>query len=262
MLIGEKPIEPNTTYDLKMHLPVEIRGKRHLELEASSRWCRRNGSNELFTTGFKLSDTEPDDLDAIRHICSNPTLHSREAFTGKRLFDILASSFGLLFLLPIFLLISLATKLASPGPAYFAAKRVGKFGKPFRMYKFRTMTESPGGTGPNITAHDDPRVTSIGRFLRLTKLNELPQLFNVLRGEMSFVGPRPEYPEFVAHYTPEQREVLSVKPGITSLATISYAGEEKMLSFSGVTETYLRSILPDKLRLDLLYVGNRSLLLD
>ena len=142
------------------------------------------------------------------------------------------------------------------------AERVGKLGRLFRMYKFRTMSEPLGRSGPKVTAHDDPRITSVGRFLRQTKLNELPQLLNVLKGEMSLVGPRPEYPEFVAHYAPNQREILAVKPGITSLASIMYAGEERMLSYSDVTESYLSTILPDKLRLDLLHVRNRTLVFD
>lgn len=262
MLIGERPIEPDTTYFLEMQFPIDIRGRRSIEIEATSKWSRTNGNKESFSTGFELSDIGPDDLDTIAHLCSNPTFRGRESVTPKRVFDILASFFGLLVLSPIFLLIGLVTKLDSPGPVYFVGKRVGKRGQLFGMYKFRTMTEPPGANGPKVTAHDDPRITSIGRFLRQTKLNELPQLFNVLKGEMSFVGPRPEDAEFVAHYTPEQREVLSVSPGITSLATILYAGEEKLLSFSDVTKTYVRSILPDKLRLDLLYMRNQSLLLD
>ena len=262
MLIGERPIEPDTTYFLEMQFPIDIRGKRSIELEATSRWCRTNGNKELFSTGFELSDIGPDDLDTIAHLCSNPALCSRETVNAKRIFDILGALFGLSFLSPVFLFIVLVLKLESPGAVFFAGKRVGKRGQPFRMHKFRTMAEPAGGSGPKITAHDDPRITRIGRFLRQTKLNELPQLFNVLKGEMSFVGPRPEDAEFVAHYTPEQREVLSVRPGITSLATILYAGEEKLLSFSDVTKTYVRSILPDKLRLDLLYIRNQSLLLD
>ena len=262
MLIGEKPIEPNTICRFKMHFPVDVRGKRHVDLEATSRWSRMEGNTAFFSTGFQLGEIGPDDADIIQRILSTPTFGGTRELTSKRLFDVLLSFLGLVLLSPIFLLIGLILKLESSDPPFYKANRVGRFGRPFLMYKFRTMIESPESNGPRITAHDDPRITHIGRFLRQTKLNELPQLFNVLKGEMSLVGPRPEDEVFVAHYTPQQREVLSVKPGITSLATILYASEEKMLSFSKVTDAYLRSILPDKLRFDLLYVRNRSLLLD
>ena len=119
----------------------------------------------------------------------------------------------------MFILVSIASRLDSPGPVFYKATRVGKDGRLFGMYKFRTMRNDDG---PRVTARDDPRITRIGRILRETKLNELPQLFNVLKGEMGLVGPRPEDPEFVAHYSPEERRVLSVRPGITSLATIAY----------------------------------------
>ena len=262
LLISEEPIERNRCFQLKMLLPTEFGGKRYIEFEASSRWCGRNGNGDFFRTGFELSNVRRSDLEIIRAICLNPVPYGKENFDIRRLFDVTASFFGLLLVSPILLLIGLAIRHKSSSPILYSAKRVGKFGREFLMYKFRTMTEPPGANGPKVTAHDDPRITRIGRFLRQTKLNELPQLFNVLKGEMSFVGPRPEDPEFVAHYTPEQREVLSVRPGITSLATILYAGEEKLLSFSDVTKTYVRSILPDKLRLDLLYIRNQSLLLD
>lgn len=263
MLICAEPIAANTTLQLRMDLPAEIMRKKHLAIEASCRWCKRDGNPALFHAGFKVNHISHADLDVFHRIYSSPTLQSRSILDVKRLFDVFVSFLGLILLLPMFLLIAIVIKLYSPGSVFYNAKRVGKFGRLFRMFKFRTMDEqSVGDNGPRITAHDDPRVTPIGRFLRQTKLNELPQLFNVLNGEMSLVGPRPEYEEFVANYTPEHREVLSVKPGITSLASILYSREEQLLHFSNVTETYLRRILPDKLRLDLLYVKNRSLLLD
>ncbi len=182
---------------------------------------------------------------------------------SKRCFDILVSVIALIFMLPFFVLIGVWIKRDSPGPVFYRGIRVGRGGKLFKILKFRTMHEDEEGhNGNNVTAHDDPRITRIGRFLRDTKLNELPQLMNVLRGEMSLVGPRPEDPSFLKHYNQEQREVLSVRPGITSLASVIYADEEKLLQTENVTETYLRSILPKKLRLDLLYVRNRSFLLD
>lgn len=262
MLIGERLIEPNTTFQLRMYLPVKIGGRRQLELEANSRWSGRNGNRTLFSAGFKLNNVAKDELDIIERLGSLHTLESRQELSLKRLFDVLASFLGLLLLWPGFLCIGLVLKLESSDPIIYMADRIGRFGRLFRMYKFRTMLEPAGGSGPRITAHDDPRITRIGSFLRQTKLNELPQLLNVLKGEMSFVGPRPEDAEFVARYTPEQREILGLRPGITSLASILYVGEEQMLRYTDVTETYLRSILPDKLRLDLIYVRSQSMLLD
>ena len=261
-LICREPITPATAYHMRMILPGEIGGRNQVEFEATTRWCKRDGRPGYFESGFKLNKVGKDDLAIIERICSAGTQDSRMRLTVKRLVDIIAASFGLLLISPIFLAIGISIRLDSAGPVFYIAKRVGEFGRPFRMYKFRTMTESLGSDAPRVTAHDDPRVTRVGRLLRKTKLNELPQFINVLKGEMSLVGPRPEYVEFVAHYSPEQREVLSVKPGVTSLASIAYVDEEKMLQYSEVTETYVRSILPDKLRLDLLYVRNRSLLLD
>ena len=152
MLIGEKPIEPNATFDLKMLLPVEIAGKGHVEFRARSTWCRKDGSNGFLHTGFQLSNIALDDREAIRQICSDPAIQSRQALTAKRVFDILASFLGLLLLSPIFLLIGLVIRLGSPGSVYFAAERVGIRGRLFLMYKFRTMTEWPGGNGPMVHA--------------------------------------------------------------------------------------------------------------
>jgi lipopolysaccharide/colanic/teichoic acid biosynthesis glycosyltransferase len=180
----------------------------------------------------------------------------------KRLFDLTVSFIGLIFLAPIFIFIGIAIRLDSPGSVFFTCTRVGQDGRLFRMYKFRTMCDGPNGNGPHITAQDDPRITRIGRILRKTKINELPQLLNVLKGEMSLVGPRPEDPEFVAHYSAEEQQVLSVKPGITSIATLVYYSEEAMLNYATVTSTYLNEIMPSKLRLDQLYIRHRSFLLD
>ncbi|TFH47442.1 MAG: hypothetical protein E4H01_08360, partial [Lysobacterales bacterium] len=181
----------------------------------------------------------------------------------KRIVDILASLLGLIFLSPVFNVIGAAIKRYSKGPVFYHGERIGREGKPFKILKFRTMQETlEAHNGARITAQDDPRVTRLGRFLREAKLNELPQLFNVLKGEMSLVGPRPEDPSFVEHYTDEQREVLSVRPGITSLASVIYSNEEKQLVSDNLAEKYLSDILPNKLRLDLIYVRNVSLLLD
>jgi len=178
----------------------------------------------------------------------------------KRLFDALVAALGLLLLSPLFLYISLRIRRDSAGPVFYRGQRVGKGGKSFKILKFRTMYENPESfRGPRITAEDDPRVTPYGRFLRDRKLNELPQLWNVLKGEMSLVGPRPEDPEVVADWSPEVRaEVLSVRPGITSPSSVRYHHEETLLNGDQVMDTYMSDILPSKLRLDQLYVRHRS----
>ena len=255
LIVGRRAHERGSVYRLSIALPEPKSRSKHLFVEAICQWSQEDSTSEFFRSGFKTAIP-------VGHLASAPAGTRLSTISLKRLFDVWASVLGMLVASPLYLLVGLAIRLKSDGPITYSAERIGIFGRPFRMYKFRTMSVAAGDDGPAVTAHDDPRITRLGRFLRQTKLNELPQLFNVLRGDMSFVGPRPEYVEFVAHYTPEQREILSVKPGITSLATILYAGEEKMLNFSEVTETYLRNILPDKLRLDLLYVRNRSLLLD
>jgi len=183
---------------------------------------------------------------------------------SKRLVDVLASALGLLLLLPVFGVIAAALRREGPGSVFYGGRRVGRYGVEFKILKFRTMNEDPRGTaGPRVTAKDDKRITSLGRWLRDTKLNELPQLWNVLKGEMSLVGPRPEDPEIVETWPEEaRREILSVRPGITSPASVLYRSEEDLLSADNVMDTYLRDILPDKLRLDLLYVRHRSLLKD
>jgi lipopolysaccharide/colanic/teichoic acid biosynthesis glycosyltransferase len=182
----------------------------------------------------------------------------------KRLFDIVVSSVVLLFSSPFFLLISLAIKRDSPGPIFYRGIRTGRNGKPFYILKFRTMDESSQSyAGPRITAHDDQRVTPVGRWLRDTKLNEFPQFWNVLKGEMSLVGPRPEDPQFARTWPKNVwNEVLSVRPGITSPSSVKYHDEEKLLSKCNVEEMYLLELSPDKVRLDQLYVRYRSFLLD
>jgi len=181
--------------------------------------------------------------------------------TFKRLMDLLGAAFGLLLLAPILAALGWIIRRDSPGPAFYRSTRLGRGGRAFQMLKFRTMHERPESyAGPRITAQDDPRVTSLGRWLRDTKLNELPQLWNVLKGEMSLVGPRPEDPEIAAGWSPDvRREVLSVRPGITSPASVVYRDEENLLHNGSVMENYLDDILPSKLRLDQLYVRHRSL---
>jgi lipopolysaccharide/colanic/teichoic acid biosynthesis glycosyltransferase len=176
----------------------------------------------------------------------------------RRLLDILAASAGLLALSPILVLVALAVKLSSPGPVLYRSTRVGKAGKLFRMLKFRTMVAHADRLGPGITAGGDRRITSVGRFLRRTKLDELPQLINVVKGEMSLVGPRPEDPRYTALYTPEQRQVLKVRPGITSAASLAYRQEEQMLAGPDWERVYCTKVMPAKLEADLAYLSRRT----
>jgi len=199
----------------------------------------------------------------VKAVPSSPAGHSYLFAMIKRIFDFVFALAGLIMLSPLLLIIALKLKFGSSGQINYSSMRVGRNGILFKIYKFQTMVETEAANnGPRVTAKDDRRITPFGRVLRKTKMNELPQLINVLRGEMSLVGPRPEDPSFVEHYDDEQREVLSVRPGITSLASVIFADEENQLSTESVTDTYLHSILPKKLRLDLLYVRNQSMLLD
>jgi lipopolysaccharide/colanic/teichoic acid biosynthesis glycosyltransferase len=181
---------------------------------------------------------------------------------AKRALDLVISILGLLLLCPLLLVLALWIKLDSRGPILYRGKRVGKDGRPFLMYKFRTMVLGAEKRGPAVTYRDDPRITKAGRFLRRAKLDELPQFLNVVKGEMSLVGPRPEDPSYVEFYTPEQRLVLSVKPGITGPTQLEYRDEASMLQGEGVDDEYVSRLMPEKLKLDLEYVHTRSLLLD
>lgn len=182
----------------------------------------------------------------------------------RRAVDILLSLALLVLLAPVLLVVALAVRLTSTGPVLYRAQRVGLRGRLFRMLKFRTMVEDADRTGPGITARDDPRVTSVGRFLRATKLDEIPQLLNVLRGDMTLVGPRAESPRYVAHYTSEQRRLLSVRPGMTGPGQIHYTQDQESLPTDPdrAEEVYVKELLADKLRLDLEYLDRRGTLLD
>lgn len=177
----------------------------------------------------------------------------------KRSFDFVAAFGGLVCLAPLFLVIALVIKVSSPGPVFYRGKRVGRYGKPFAIYKFRTMVVDADKQGPGITAAEDNRVTPVGKVLRRYKLDEFPQLLNVVKGEMSLVGPRPEDPRYVALYTPEQRAILNYRPGITSPASIQYRDEEGLLVEGGWEKKYVEEIMPAKLKVDLEYVENSSL---
>lgn len=178
----------------------------------------------------------------------------------KRLFDILASGLGLLCLSPLFLILAVWIKLDSKGPVFYRQTRVGKDNKDFRIFKFRSMRpDSDKGRLITVGGHD-PRVTKSGFFIRKYKLDEFPQLINVFKGEMSLVGPRPEVRKYVDLYNDEQRKVLSVKPGITSLASIRYRNENDILASSDDPDRcYIEKVMPDKLKIDLEYVDNASL---
>ena len=183
---------------------------------------------------------------------------------SKRLFDLVLASLGLLLLSPALLLVALAIKLDSPGPVFFRQERVGRFGQPFRIHKFRTMRHDPQGGGPQITVGADRRITRVGQALRGSKLDELPQLIDVWLGRMSLVGPRPEVPRYVAHYPAQVRDkVLSVRPGITDLASIEYRDESSVLARAPDPEqAYIHEILPHKLELAIRYVDQASVWTD
>ena len=181
----------------------------------------------------------------------------------KRIFDIAFSFLGLLLLLPLLFLIAIMIKKEDYGPVFYRGERVGKNGMLFRIYKFRTMVVNAEKIGPSSTSDDDPRITKIGRFLRKYKLDELPQLINVLKGEMSFVGPRPEVKKFTDLYTEEEKAILSVRPGITDWASLWNSDEGSILA--GVEDpdrVYMEKIRPEKIRLQLKYVRERSLWVD
>ncbi len=193
------------------------------------------------------------------------TLRRRPLISAlKRVGDIFISVLILILSSPVFLYIALRIKHDSPGPVFFKGDRMGRFGKPFKILKFRTMYEDDHSyNGAPVTAKDDDRITPFGKYLRETKLNELPQFWNVLRGEMSIVGPRPEDLKIAQEWSEEVKaEVLSIRPGITSPAAVIYRDEENLLQGSGFMDDYLKTILPDKLRLDQLYVRNSSIFTD
>lgn len=183
--------------------------------------------------------------------------------TIKRLFDILASGIGIIILSPVLLIIALRIKTGSDGPVFFKQVRVGKDGKEFEILKFRTMVVDAEKMGRQITVGADNRITKVGGFLRKYKLDELPQLFNVFKGDMSLVGPRPEVPRYVKLYTEEQRKVLNVKPGITDLASIRYRDENELLGQAeNPDEFYINTIMPDKLALNLEYINKSNVFYD
>lgn len=181
----------------------------------------------------------------------------------KRPFDIFFAILGLLFCLPFFVLIAVAIAIDSKGGVFYKQQRVGIHGRPFKLFKFRTMSTGSDKKGLITVGAKDSRVTKVGYYLRKYKLDELPQLLNVLLGDMSFVGPRPEVQQYVDLYTNEQLKVLQVKPGITDYASIAYSNENEILGKSAnPQETYIQEIMPAKLRLNLKYIEDMSLITD
>lgn len=177
----------------------------------------------------------------------------------RAIFDKIAAIFGLLVLSPLFVIIALAIVLDSRGGVFFIQTRVGKDFKLFGLFKFRTMRPFSESEGRLTVGNNDPRITRVGVYLRKYKLDEFPQLINVVNGTMNLVGPRPEVPEYVEYYTDEQRKVLSVKPGITDYASLLYFNENEVLAQSdNPKETYLKEVMPAKLKLNLKYMANKS----
>lgn len=171
---------------------------------------------------------------------------------AKRTFDIIVASLLVVILSPILLLLSILIKIDSPGPVMFRQVRVTTYGKPFRIFKFRTMVNNVDKIGTQVTTKGDSRVTRMGKMLRGCRLDELPQLFNVLKGEMSFVGTRPEVEKYVAHYTDEMKATLLMPAGITSRASIEYKDEERLLeSAENADEVYIHQVLPEKMKYNL-----------
>ena len=182
--------------------------------------------------------------------------------TIKRGLDLASSCAGLVVLAPVLSAISLAVYVDSPGPVFYRGVRAGRHGRPFRIFKFRTMVTHAEACGSSTTGLADPRITRVGGFLRDRKLDELPQLLNVLRGDMSLVGPRPELYEHTDAYSPDERAILEVKPGITDLASLEFFRLDEAVGGEDPDEVYRTRIRPRKNRLRLQYVAQRSLSLD
>jgi lipopolysaccharide/colanic/teichoic acid biosynthesis glycosyltransferase len=173
----------------------------------------------------------------------------------KRLFDIVVSSLALVLLSPLLLIVAVLVGVTSPGPVFFLQTRMGREFRPFQIFKFRTMVADAPARGGQLTAGADPRITRVGHFLRKSKIDELPQLWNVLRGDMSLVGPRPEVPKYVEMFRDDYRTILSVRPGITDPASLKYRDESSVLALASDPEAaYIEQILPEKIALSKTYI--------
>lgn len=181
----------------------------------------------------------------------------------KRFFDIFFSFIGLIILLPFLIIISIIILIDDSSPVFYLQERIGKNFKPFKIIKFRTMTQGSDKKGLLTVGNDDKRITKTGYFLRKNKLDELPQLFNVLKGDMSFVGPRPEVKKYVDLYNDEQKKILLVKPGITDYASMVFRNENEILAKSDNPEnTYIENIMPEKIKLNNKYIDNNNIIID
>jgi len=182
---------------------------------------------------------------------------------GKRFFDFCSSLIGLIILSPVMLMTAIFIKLNDNGPVFFAQERMGKGFEKFKLLKFRTMIVNADKTGEAITKGEDPRITGIGKFLRYYKLDELPQLINVLKGEMSMVGPRPEVEKYVAVFKDQYQQILTIKPGITDYATLQFRNEEEILNeYEDTHEGYMKGVLPAKIELYLKYLNEMNFVTD
>ena len=182
---------------------------------------------------------------------------------SKRIFDLIFTIPGLLILSPLFILVSIMIKADDGGPVFFLQERVGKDGKMFRMFKFRSMYTDAEKRGGQLTIGDDPRITKTGKFLRKTKIDEIPQLINVILGDMSLVGPRPEVAKYVHLYTPEQSRILKLIPGITDPASIKYSNESELLAESDDPENlYINNFMTNKININLEYNTNATIMTD
>ena len=181
----------------------------------------------------------------------------------KRIFDIIFATMGILVSAPLFLIAGILIKITTPGPIFFTQKRIGRGWVPFNIYKFRTMIYNTSRPGFYITIHEDSRITSIGKLLRVLKIDELPQFINVLRGNMSLVGPRPELPHFIDYYKKDFESILSVRPGMTDLASVIFFNESSLLDKNNHPEEfYIKSILPRKIKISKTYVEKKNFYLD
>lgn len=176
----------------------------------------------------------------------------------KRLFDIIVSALGLIILAPLLCAIAILIKFTSPGPVFYRGVRTGHKGKPFKIFKFRSMIVNAEKVGGASTAKDDPRITRIGGFLRKTKLDEIPQLLNVFKGDMSFVGPRPEVAQYTERYNEEEKIILSVRPGITDYSSIRFSSLDEVLGSQNADQVFEEKVLPIKNQLRMQYVRERS----
>ena len=182
---------------------------------------------------------------------------------GKRCFDFTMAIVGTIILSPLFFIIALAVWLNDRGPVFYVQNRMGINFQPFKLFKFRTMQEGADGQGPLLTQRKDSRITSIGKFLRKFKLDELPQIFNVIKGELSFVGPRPEVEQYVKLFAADYSTILKVRPGITDYAAIEFKDEEELLlQFDDIHQGYIKYVLPEKIKLYKQYIQDQSFFTD